>query len=80
MTDKYEKYVEGIDFSNMPEVARPAMIALGQFQCGDTIDQICPRCDSPITVEAKSTTPDNSPSAWFVSCECGECNGAFRGL
>ncbi len=80
MSDKYEKYIKGLDLSKLPAIARPTMIALGQCQCGDTVDQICPRCLSMIAVEAKSTTPGSRPCAWVISCDCGACNGTFRGL
>lgn len=78
--DKYEKYTKGIDFSKMSEVARPVMIALGQSQCGDIIDQVCPQCKSLIHVEPKTLKNEDRPCAWIISCNCGSCNGSFRGL
>lgn len=80
MANQYDKYVKELDFSNLPDAAKPVMIALGQFQSGDKIDQVCPDCHSKILVDPKSTTPNGLPSAWFVSCKCGECNCVFRGL
>jgi hypothetical protein len=80
MTDKYEKYIKGLDFSKMPDVARPSMSALGQSQYGEEIDQICPRCNSERKVEPKTLKNELKPCAWYLSCECGACNGSFRGL
>lgn len=80
MTDKYKKYIKGIDFSRMPDVARPTMIALGQSQYGEEPDQNCPRCGSKIIVESKTLNNEARPCAWFISCNCGACNGSFRGL
>lgn len=78
--DKYEKFTKGLDLSGMPNVARPVMIALGQLQCGEPIDQVCPRCGAIITVEAKTLKNESRPCAWLTACKCGACNSSFRGL
>lgn len=78
--EKYEKYTKGIDFSRLPPEAERIMIALGQSQNGEEIDQICNSCNSILCVEAKILKGEHRPCAWIVSCACGKCNSTFRGL
>jgi len=78
--DKYDKYIKDLDFEKLPPEAKPIMIALGQSQYGEEIDQICMYCNSPIEVEAKILKNETRPCAWVISCKCGKCSTTFRGL
>ena len=73
------KYLQGLDMSRLQPEAGPALIALGQFQSGEAVDQVCPHCHGAIVVTGEAVgTP--TPCVWFVSCPCGECNTTMRGL
>jgi len=75
-----EKYVRDLDFSGMPPQARPAMIALGQFQNQEEVTQRCPHCLDMIRVEGITLAREQRPCAWKISCLCGKCYSTFRGL
>lgn len=78
MTEPH-KYLQGFDLSKLPVEAGPVLIALGQFQSGEVINQLCPHCRELITVSGKAVgTP--TPCVWFISCPCGKCNNTMRGL
>jgi len=77
MTDE-EKYLTPRDLQRPPE-QRAILIALGQSQSGESISQKCPFCGGSLVVDAKSLS-DSRPCAWVISCSCGKCNCAFRGL
>jgi hypothetical protein len=73
------KYLQGLDLTKLPLEAGPALIALGQFQNGEAIDQFCPYCNELITVTGKAVgTP--IPCVWLISCSCGKCDNTMRGL
>lgn len=68
-----EKYLQGIDLSNLPLQAREVLIALGQFHERQPITAQCPKCQNILTVEERGY-------AWFISCPCGFCTNVARGL
>jgi len=68
-----DKYVKGIDLSKLPPQARQVIIALGQYEDGESITQKCPSCQHVLTVEKRGTV-------WRVSCNCGLCNDTLKGL
>jgi len=72
----YDKYLVGLDLDRLPLGAREAMIALGQLQAKEPIDQACHFCGQPIVGE----TLGAPASAWRMSCPCGKSNSTFRGL
>jgi len=76
----HDKYIAGLDLERFPVGSREVLIAVGQSQDGEPIDQLCPHCAQPISVEPITLKGENGPCAWQVSCPCGKCNGAFRGL
>jgi hypothetical protein len=75
----YDKYLVGFDPKRFPVGAREVLIALGQSQYNEPVDQSCHFCAKPITVEPLSLS-DGHPIAWRVSCPCGKCDTTFRGL
>lgn len=76
----YDKYLAGLDMSRLPPEARHVLIALGQSQCGEPVDQICPHCNGKVLVDAKTLPGEARPCAWFISCLCGKCSMTMRGL
>ena len=74
------KYLAGLDMSKLPPEAGPVLIALGQSQNGEPIDQFCLACGGQISVEPKTLRNESRPCAWEISCSCGKCNNTFRGL
>lgn len=75
-TEEEKNYIEGMDLSRLPEHAPHVVIALGQHNSGVPITAKCPYCGSLIKIESKG-----SPStAWVHNCNCGKCDGVFRGL
>lgn len=65
------------DAEQFEEPARSAFIALGQFQIGVPVDQHCILCNSAIRVWLPN--PKNT-QAWQTACNCGKCDGVFKGL
>ena len=65
------------DAARFDEPARSTMIALGEFQLGFPLDQICAFCHSPIRVWLPN--PKNA-QAWQTACDCGKCNSVAKGL
>ena len=61
------------------QIAREVLIALGQFQDGEPVDQSCPHCAQPISVDALIPDGQREPTAWLTRCPCGMCSGTFRG-
>ncbi|MDM0059003.1 hypothetical protein [Variovorax fucosicus] len=76
----YDKYLAGLDVAALPEGAREVLIALGQCQYGEYVDQRCVFCRGAITVEPLTLTGESRPTSWRHSCPCGKCNGTMRGL
>lgn len=76
----YAKYLTGLDVDGLPAGAREVLIALGQCQYGDPVDQLCHSCRGPITVEALTLGGETRATSWRHSCPCGKCNGTMRGL
>ncbi len=75
----HDKYIQGIDLEHLPAGAREVLIALGQFQDGEPVDQSCPHCAQPISVEGIIPDGQREPTAWLTRCPCGMCTGTFRG-
>ena len=65
------------DLQAVDEPVRSIFIALGEFQLGLPMEQLCPFCHSAIRVWFPE--PSNR-EYWQVACECGKCNDTFRGL
>ena len=78
--DSYAKYLAGLDAERLPAGAREVLIALGQSQYGDPIDQLCHFCRGPILVEPLTLNVETRSTSWRHSCPCGKCNGTMRGL
>lgn len=76
----YAKYLTGLDVERLPLGAKEVLIALGQSQYGDPVDQRCYFCQSAITVEPLSLRGEARPTSWRHSCLCGKSNGTMRGL
>ena len=76
----HEKYLAGLDVAGLPPGAKEVLIALGQSQYGDPVDQLCFFCNGPILVEPLTLRGEGRPTAWRHSCPCGKCNGTMRGL
>ncbi len=64
------------DAQQFAEPMRSVQIAFGEFYLGLPVQQRCPFCQSPITVELLG----ESGSAWRTACHCGRCNDTLRGL
>jgi hypothetical protein len=65
------------DAAPFDEPARSTMIALGEFQLGLPLDQVCFFCHSQIRVWLPN--PLNT-QVWQTSCDCGKCNSFAKGL
>ena len=76
----HDKYLAGIDLDRFPAGAREVLVALGQFQDGVPVDQFCPHCAQPISVEALIPAGHGEPPAWLTRCPGGMCTGKFRGV
>lgn len=73
-----EKYAGEI--TGVPVEAKPVVLALCQYQNGETVDQVCALCGGNIEVEGKVLGGEARPCAWVIKCKCGKCNSTFRGL
>jgi len=76
----YDKYLAGLDVPKLPKGAKEVLIALGQSQYGDPVDQHCAFCQGKISVEPLTLGGESRPTSWRHSCPCGKCNGTMRGL
>lgn len=76
----YDKYLAGLNVAALPSGAKEVLIALGQSQYGDPVDQLCFFCDGPIAVEPLTLNVESRPTSWRHSCPCGKCDGMMRGL
>lgn len=76
----YDKYLVGLDVDSLPNGAKEVLVALGQSQYGDPVDQLCFFCHDPIVVEPLTLPGESRPTSWRHSCPCGKCNGTMRGL
>lgn len=74
MTDRHKYLVPGDE--RLPVGSKQVLIALGQLQSNEPIDQHCHFCDGQISGE----TLGMPTSAWKLSCPCGKSNSTFRGL
>ncbi len=61
----------------LPPRHAAVMVALGEYQSGLPVDQVCPDCGEPL-VAAGLPLGSDPPRAWAVRCRCGEAT--FRGL
>ena len=77
---RYDKYLTGLDIEQLPEGAKEVLIALGQSQYNEPLDQMCFFCRQPISVEPLTLARESRPTSWRIACPCGKCNGTFRGL
>jgi hypothetical protein len=77
---QYAKYLSGLDVERLPLGAKEVLIALGQSQYGDPVDQQCHFCRGAITVEPLTLMGEGRPTSWRHSCPCGKSNGTMRGL
>lgn len=48
------KYLTGLDMTKLPTEAGPVLIALGQSQNGEPLDQLCVVCGGQISVEPQT--------------------------
>jgi hypothetical protein len=76
----YDKYLAGLDLERLPVGMKEVLIAVGQSQDSEPIDQSCPICVQPISVEPLVPKGQSSPTAWRTHCPCGKCNDTLRGL
>lgn len=73
---EYDKYLVGLDLGRLPPGAKEVMIALGQLQSKEPIDQTCHFCGQLIAGETLGVPA----TTWRTSCTCGKSNSTFRGL
>ena len=78
MTERHKYLVDSDDA--LPKGAKEVLIALGQSQNGEHIDQSCPFCGGAISVEPLTLSGENRPTSWRHECPGGKCNGTMRGL
>lgn len=78
--ETYEKYLSGLNVAALPKGAKEVLIALGQSQYGEEVDQRCAFCHGSIAVEPITLSGESRPTSWRHSCPCGKCNGTMRGL
>jgi hypothetical protein len=76
----YDKYLVSLDVAALAKGAKEVLIALGQSQYGDQVDQRCAFCHGAIAVEPLTLNGESRPTSWRHSCPCGKCNGTMRGL
>lgn len=76
----YDKYLAGLDVAALPTGAKEVLIALGQSQYGDPVDQLCFFCHGHIAVEPLTLDGESRPTSWRHTCPCGKSNGTMRGL
>lgn len=76
----HDEYLAGLNVATLPKGAKEVLVALGQSQYGNPVDQLCPFCQNPIKVEAVTLKGESRPTSWLHSCPCGKCSGTMRGL